>query len=63
MEDDEPCAVKVLSSTHTTKVKRFKNEIGFCFRNKHKNIISVLDFGQTPDGKLFYVMPLFEHTA
>jgi serine/threonine protein kinase len=58
-DDNTPCAVKILAATQESKIKRFKNEIFFCLRNQHRNIISVLDYGQTTDGKVFYVMPLY----
>lgn len=61
MEDNAPCAIKILSAQQSSKIKRFKNEIAYCFRNQHKNIISVSDFGQT-DGRTFYVMPLYGST-
>jgi serine/threonine protein kinase len=61
-EDNSPCAVKILTAAQTSKAKRFKNEIFFCLRNQHRNIISVLDYGQTIEGKLFYVMPLYSGT-
>ena len=61
MEDNAPCAIKILSAQQSSKIKRFKNEIAYCFRNQYKNIISVSDFGQT-DGKTFYVMPLYGST-
>jgi hypothetical protein len=60
-EDNDACAIKVLSTQQSSKIKRFKNEIAYCFRNQHKNIISVRDFGQA-DGKTFYVMPLYGST-
>lgn len=41
-------------------MKRFENEFRFCSRNKHKNIITVLDHGLTNDGAPFFVMPLFD---
>ena len=44
------------------KVKRFKNEIQFCYRVSSKYIVRVLDFGRTDDGSLFYVMPLYPST-
>ncbi len=40
---------------------RFKNEMMFCLRKHHPNIISVLDFGYAVKAKVkspFYVMPL-----
>jgi len=61
-DDKARCAVKVLAATQELKIKRFRNEVFFCLRNKHNNIVSVLDFGQTADGKLFYVMPLYGST-
>ena len=54
-------AIKVLDPARVTKEKarRFKNEYKFCNRNKHRNVITVLDNGITEDGKTpFYVMPL-----
>ena len=51
--------------TSSDKRKRFKNEIDFCFRNRHQNLITVLDWGvvdwngeKTP----FYVMPKYAGT-
>jgi serine/threonine protein kinase len=61
-EQDEPCAVKILKTDQTSKSKRFKNEIFFGVRNRHRNIISALDFGRTAEGKIFYVMPLYAST-
>lgn len=62
--DDQgaPCALKIVNSPSSVLTKRFRNEIGFCFRNKHPHIISVMDFGQAPSGKPFYVMPLYSST-
>lgn len=57
-------AIKVLDPTKTSSVrlKRFKNEIDFCSRNTHKNIIRVLGTGAMETGETFYVMPLFSCT-
>ncbi len=54
-------AAKVLDPTKTSSVrlKRFKNEIDFCSRKTHKNIIRVLGTGVIETGETFYVMPLF----
>ncbi len=40
-------AIKVLTSAkaNTEKMKRFKNEVEFCRRNQHQNIIKVVDNG------------------
>jgi serine/threonine protein kinase len=42
-----PIALKLLASERasTDKRKRFKNEIAFLTRNRHRNIVSVLDHG------------------
>jgi hypothetical protein len=44
------------------KLKRFQNEIQFCYRASSKYIVRVLDFGRSEDGSLFYVMPLYPGT-
>lgn len=58
-------AVKVICKTGLSKekIKRFKNEIGFCQKYSNSHIISVIDNGfvQVEDKEyLFYVMPYFE---
>jgi serine/threonine protein kinase len=60
-------ALKYLSprSLTTQKVKRFKNELAFCEKNRHPNILTVIDHGYiTLKGKKcpFYVMPHYEAT-
>jgi len=60
-------AIKYVDSSNATgdKLKRFKNELSFCSKNKHKNIITVLDHGfLTAKGKKspFYVMPYCRET-
>lgn len=64
--DGETFAIKFVEKYQsTTKLKRFKNEINFCERHKHKNIVPVLDRGQAfLDGKdlVFYIMPLYAET-
>lgn len=59
-----PYAVKVLdpSRASSTRLKRFRNEINFCSRNAHRNIIAVCAHGVTADGSVFYVMPLYSGT-
>jgi serine/threonine protein kinase len=57
-------AIKLLDPEKATKekVKRFKNELQFCFKNQHKNIVTVIDHGVFKDGKKsspFYVMPFY----
>lgn len=56
-------ALKLLNKKiNTESTKRFKNEIGYCMRNTHPNILKVIDNGvyETNGEKLmFYVMPLY----
>jgi len=57
-------AIKILDTrkANTTRLKRFKNEINFCSRNTHKNIIQILGTGVTETDATFYVMPLYSCT-
>lgn len=64
-DSGEPVAIKWLEPTRITreKVKRFENELNYCQRNRHQNILSVSDHGFIVDEKQtspFYVMPLFD---
>lgn len=57
-------AVKVLNSqkASTVNMKRFKNEVEFCRRNQHRNIVRVVDNGILIEAERhspFYVMPLY----
>jgi len=59
--DGAAIAIKVLAPDRVTadKRSRFKNEIAFLSRNKHRNIVSVLDHGIARGGEIdgpFYVM-------
>lgn len=53
-------ALKLLDPRTATeeKRKRFKNELGFCERNRHKNIVTVVDHGLIEDVP-FYIMPCY----
>ena len=57
-------AAKILdpAKANTTRLKRFKNEIHFCTKNTHRNIIQVSASGITDRGATFYVMPHYPHT-
>jgi serine/threonine protein kinase len=57
-------AIKILdpAKTSTSRLKRFKNEIHFCSKNTHQNVIRVLGSGVTESGATFYVMPLYSGT-
>lgn len=63
-KDDEgnQFAVKALDPAKASneKLKRFKNEFGFCSRARHPNIITVVDHGLMDDGTPFFVMPLYD---
>ncbi len=62
--DGTPYAAKILDQekASATRLKRFKNEIYFCTRNTHRNIIRVHTSGITDKGATFYVMPLYSGT-
>lgn len=62
--DGSRFAAKILNKERTdrSRLKRFKNEIYFCTKNAHKNIVPVLGHGVTTDGSSFYVMPLYAGT-
>jgi serine/threonine protein kinase len=59
-------ALKVVDPrADTKKLRRFKNEIWFCLKQTHKNIIEVFDYGvsTSDEGQAsFYVMPLYAAT-
>jgi serine/threonine protein kinase len=60
-------AIKCLPSDRVTteKRKRFQNELAFCEKNQHKNIVKVLDHGFIEFNGTkcpFYVMPLYKQT-
>jgi serine/threonine protein kinase len=49
----------------TSKRKRFKNEILFCQRSEHPNIVRVIDVGAVivkKESLSFFVMPLYSKT-
>src|SRR5258708_21458527 len=62
--ENKGCAIKVLDTAkaNSTRLKRFKNEINFCSKNTHKNILQVTGSGITETGATFYVMPLYSGT-
>lgn len=66
-DDHELFALKRLTNDKVSrqKLQRFKNEIQFCLRNNHKNIIRIYDYGFVEiDNKKypFYIMPFYENT-
>lgn len=65
--DNEIFALKYLAPENITprKIKRFRNELSFCAKNTHKNILTVLDLGFTTIDAIdcpFYIMPYYEKT-
>jgi serine/threonine protein kinase len=55
----EAVAIKILTKLDKDKRKRFKNETGFLAKNKHPNIVTVLDHGLANSEEIngpFYVM-------
>lgn len=57
-----PTAVKVLPVTRTSPggVARFEREVQLTAELAHPNIVSVYDFGRTPDGSFYYAMELLD---
>ncbi len=57
-------AVKILDPARASaiRLKRFKNEIHFCTKNTHRNVIQVHGSGTTASGATFYIMSLFSGT-
>jgi serine/threonine protein kinase len=65
--ENHPVAIKLLARERATseKRKRFKNEIAFLTRFKHRNLVAVIDHGVSIDGKgsdPFYIMPRYDHS-
>jgi serine/threonine protein kinase len=62
--DGTQLALKVLNAERAkgSKLRRFRNEIYFCQKNLHPNIVQVLDVGLIDDKAPFYVMPLYSGT-
>ena len=64
-EDNNEYALKLLNKKiDDESKKRFKNEINYCSKSNHENIIMVIDNGifELNDMKLmFYVMPLYDN--
>ena len=61
------CAAKVICKNDVSKekIKRFKNEIGFCQKYDNDYIIKVIDYGYSQAGDkeyLFYIMPYYEYS-
>lgn len=59
---NRPAAVKILSEAHPSAdaVLRFEREARLASRLGHPNTIHIHDYGETPDGRLFYAMEYVE---
>jgi serine/threonine protein kinase len=57
-----PTAVKLLRRERTSSVvlKRFEREVRLTAKLTHPNIVTVFDYGRTPDGQFYYAMELLE---
>lgn len=62
--DAQMYALKLLNKgISKEKIRRFKNEMGFCIKSNHDNIIKISDNGITEDKtQIFYIMPLYYKT-
>lgn len=62
-EDNNEYALKLLNKKYDKEsIKRFKNEMDYCIKSNHKNIMKVLDngiFESNEESLMFYVMPLY----
>jgi len=62
-EEGKYYALKLLNKKYDKEsIKRFKNEIEYCKRNNHRNLIHILDngiFNVNGEESMFYVMPLY----
>ena len=57
---DRPVAIKILpgeiEKEDSTYDERFRNEARVMARLQHPAVVAVFDFGETPDGQLYFVM-------
>src|SRR5215216_5390226 len=63
--DGSSLAAKYLraNAASSERLRRFRNEIHFCYNNRHDQIIRVIDHGLVDaSGSPFYVMPLYAGT-
>jgi len=57
----EKYAVKYLKKTEGKNLERFKNEIAFCEKSHHENIINIIGTVEN-DEHIYYVMPYYSST-
>lgn len=59
----EPLVIKVLTrdlAEFPNAIARFMNEARLTDKIKHPNVVEVLDYGTTPEGLAYLVMPLYQ---
>lgn len=62
---DERLALKCLDprSASADRIKRFRQEVGWCEQERHRNVLRVIDRGiSEPDGHPFYLMKFYPTT-
>lgn len=62
---DERLALKLLDPRKASadRVKRFRQEVGWCEQERHRNVLRVIDRGiREPDGHPFYLMKFYPTT-
>lgn len=63
-EDGEEFALKLLcKKIDKENIKRFKNEINYCSKTNHNNIVKIVDngvFESNGENLMFYIMPLYD---
>jgi len=63
MSTGKPVAIKVVAK-HLTEnpatVRRFQREVRLQSKLEHPNVVSLIDFSQTPDGQYYFVMSFVE---
>ena len=60
-------ALKIMNRNNSKiKTNRFQNEINFCYKNDHENIVKIIDFGSCLNNKgeecIFCIMPYYPQT-
>ncbi len=60
--EGKPFALKVMLQPHGKTLARFQNEIDFCYTERSKHIVKIVEYGRTQDGYTFYVMPYYPGT-
>lgn len=59
--NNQEFAIKFVNSDNESKIRRFEDEISFCKKTNHKNILKVIADGRN-DNKPYYIMSLYTDT-